>query len=124
MQILLDCEQDPHCVRSRGGWVIMVGGCPVLWKSKLLTEICLSTMESEYISLSKSCRDTLPLQGLVAEVGTSLGLNNDKLMTIKSTIWEDNEAALKLANLQLPYITNRSKHIAIKYHWFCNFAGK
>ena len=45
-------------------------------------------------------------------------------MNIKSTIWEDNEAALKLANLELPYMTKRSKHIAIKYHWFRSFVGK
>ena len=28
-------EQDPHCVRSRGGWVITMASCPVIWKSKL-----------------------------------------------------------------------------------------
>jgi hypothetical protein len=44
-------------------------------------------------------------------------------MSIKSTIFEDNEACLKLANLELPYMTNRSKHIAIIYHWFREYTG-
>jgi uncharacterized protein YacL (UPF0231 family) len=33
-------------------------------------------------------------------------------------IWEDNNAALKVANTQFPNMTPRTKHIAIKYHWF------
>ena len=119
-----DEEHDPHCVRSRAGWIIMIAGCPIIWRSKLMTEICLSTMESEYIALSTSCRDLLPLHNVVEEVGQSLGLNKGNIMNIKSTIWEDNEAALKLANLELPYMTKRSKHIAIKYHWFRSFVGK
>ena len=81
-------------------------------------------MESEYIALSTSCRDLLPLHNVVEEVGKSLGLQKGNIMEIKSTIWEDNHAALKLANLELPYMTNRSKHIAVKYHWFQNFVGK
>ena len=36
--------QDPHCVRSRTGYVITLAGCPILWVSKLQTEIALSTM--------------------------------------------------------------------------------
>ncbi len=41
-----DDKQDPHCVRSRTGYVICLADCPVLWKSQLQTEIALSTMEA------------------------------------------------------------------------------
>ena len=117
-------EQDPHCVRSRTGFVILVAGCPVFWKSKLQTEIALSTMESEYIALSQSCRELLPLQDLVKEVGAIVGMpEGDKTMRVRSTIYEDNEPCLKLANMELPQMTNRSKHIAIKYHWFRSHVG-
>ena len=116
-------ESDPHCVRSRSGWVVTIGGCPIVWKSKLIAEICLSTMESEYISLSKACKDLLPIQRVVTEVGIALGLEKGAVTNIRSTIWEDNQAALKLANKELPYMTNRSKHIAIKYHWFRSHVG-
>jgi hypothetical protein len=47
-------DQDPVCVKSRTGYVITLGGCPVLWVSKLQTEIALSTLESEYIALSQA----------------------------------------------------------------------
>jgi hypothetical protein len=47
--------QDPHCVRSRTGYIISLANFPVLWKSHLQTEIALSTMEAEYVTLSTSC---------------------------------------------------------------------
>ena len=117
-------QADPHCVRSRTGYVIMIAGCPVLWKSKLQSLIAQSTMESEYIALSTACKELLPLQRIVAEVAETLDIEKGKVTEIRSTIWEDNEACLKLANLELPYMTNRSKHIALKYHWFREHTNK
>ncbi|KAL7474705.1 hypothetical protein ACHAW6_000664 [Cyclotella cf. meneghiniana] len=49
-------SQDHHCVHSCTGYVILVAVCPVLWKSKLQTEIALSTMEAEM--LIESCQRT------------------------------------------------------------------
>ena len=64
--------EDPHCVRSRTGFIIMVAGCPVIWKSKLQSLTTLSTMESEYVALSDSCRELLPLQNLTKELAQVL----------------------------------------------------
>ncbi len=55
-----DDRNDPHRVRSRTGYVICLSDCPVLWISKLQTEIALSTMEAEYVALSASCLDLFP----------------------------------------------------------------
>jgi hypothetical protein len=54
-------SQDPHCTWSRTGFVILAFGCPVLWKSKLQTEISLSAMEAEYVALSTACKDLIPI---------------------------------------------------------------
>ena len=45
-------SQDPNSVRSRTGCVILYAGCPIIWFSKLQTEISLSTTEAEYIALA------------------------------------------------------------------------
>ncbi len=37
-----DDKQDPHCVCSQTGYVICLANCPVLWKSKLQSEIASS----------------------------------------------------------------------------------
>jgi hypothetical protein len=109
-------SEDPEehlSVRSRTGYVLTLGGCPVSWCSKLQTEVALSTMEAEYIALSHSMRDLLPMQRLLAEVNDALGLSS---ASSPSTVYEDNTGALTLANL--PRLTPRSKHIAVKYHFF------
>ena len=110
--------QDPHCVRSRTGYVIIFAGCPVLLVSKLQTEITLSTTESEYIALSTSCKDLFPIMDLVQEMGKYFGLPIDNTSHMHVWIHEDNVGALTLGNLEPRRITLRSKHYAIKYHWF------
>jgi len=114
------CSSDlnPASVKSRTGFVIMISGCPVIWTSKLQTETALSTMQAEYVALSTGMRDLLPFRNLTLEICEHIGLTPNQLATIKSTVWEDNIGALTLANLEPPRITPRSKHFAIKYHWF------
>jgi len=114
-------DQDPHCVKSRTGYVICVDGSPIVWSSKLQTLIASSTMESEYIAMSTVCRELIPLQDLITEVAEHLGVPNDDVLSMHTTIWEDNVGALTLARMELPRMTHRSKHIAIRYHWFRQF---
>ena len=52
--------QDPICARSRTGFMVTFDNCPLLWVSKLQTEIDLSTLHSEYVALSQSVRALLP----------------------------------------------------------------
>ena len=109
---------DPVCVKSRSGWVIMVGGCPVVWASKLQANIALCTMQAEYIALSTAMRDLLPFKALMVEIATCMGLDHKDAAKIKTRVWEDNVGALTLANLEPGRNTSRSKHFTIKLHWF------
>ena len=110
--------QDPHCVKSRTGYVITLAGCPVLWVSKLQTEIALSTMESEYVALSTSCKDLFPIMDLVQEIGSFFDLPVKDRARFHIRIHEDNVGALTLGKLEPRRMTPRSKHYGIKYHWF------
>ena len=115
--------QDPSSVKSRTGYVIMVGGCPIIWSSKLQSEITLSTMESEYVACSTACRTLIPLRELVIELANAVKIPADDIAKMHTTIWEDNVGALTLAKLELPRMTPRSKHISIKYHWFRSYVN-
>jgi len=42
-------SQEPVSVKSRTGYVIMLMGCPLLWVSKLQTQITSSTDKDEVI---------------------------------------------------------------------------
>ena len=113
--------QDPVSVKSRTGFCLTLGGCPLLWVSKLQTEVALSTTEAEYIALSQAMRELLPMRELLQEVGTTLDLDFAKPAIVHSTVFEDNNGALTLATS--PRITPRTKHIAVKYHHFKTSVG-
>ena len=54
--------QNPESVKSRTGYIILYQGSPLLWVSKLQTQIALSTMEAEYVALSQAMRDLIPIR--------------------------------------------------------------
>jgi hypothetical protein len=113
---------DPSCVKSRTGFVIFLMDCPVIWQSKLQTDIATSTMESEYNALAMAMRDVIPLQNLTKDIIRGLGKSNIKLITfhktLRTVVHEDNTGTLKLATMEPGRMTPRSKHYGIKYHWF------
>jgi hypothetical protein len=111
-----ESDQDPVCVKSRTGYVMTLGGCPIQWNSKLQTEIALSTTESEYIALSQAMRELIPLRRLLLEIATAMELPEIKDSVIKSTVFEDNNGALTTATAVK--MSPRTKHIGVKYHFF------
>jgi hypothetical protein len=106
---------DATCVKSRTGYLIRLGGCPLVWKSKLQTLIAVSTMEAEYIALSMCMRELLPLKRLLKEINGVFEFDLEGALA-KSTVFEDNASAVQLATM--PKMTPRSKHIALHYHFF------
>ena len=56
-----DDPTDNRNLLSRDGFIIIFCGCAISWVSKLESVISLSTSESEYIALSMSMRQVLPL---------------------------------------------------------------
>jgi hypothetical protein len=109
---------NPDSVKSRTGFIIEIMGCSVLWKSQLQTSIATSTMESEYTALSMALRAAIPLLDICISINHGLGITNDKLLTFRTTIHEDNIGALTLAQLEPGRHTPRSKFYALRLHWF------
>ena len=67
-------------------------------------------------------RDLVSARILMAELGERMSY---KVMNTShiSKIWEDNTGTQNLANRNGPLLTFRTKHIAIKYHWFRSMIG-
>ena len=57
-----DNTKDDICDKSRTGFVVIFYNCPLLWVSKLQTDIDLYTRHYECVSLSCSFRDLLTLK--------------------------------------------------------------
>ena len=103
--------------------MVTFANCPLLWVSKLQTEIALSTLHSEYVVLSHSIRALLPLKSLIKKVIDNLGIDCENLKFVSSsTVYEDNNEAIVVATS--PRMTPTSKHIVINYHWFRQHVGK
>jgi hypothetical protein len=81
--LLIDCSidanfvslygKDPDASRSSAklclGYVtITLGRVPLVWKSQLIQEICLSTTFAEYNSLSQALHVILPIPSLILEL--------------------------------------------------------
>ena len=114
-------DQDPVCVKSRTGYVLTLGGCPISWSSKLQTEIALSTTEAKFIALSQAMRELIPTRRLLAEISEQMRLQGDSPVLIKSTVFEDNQGCLSLVNV--PKMSTRNKYISLKYHFFRSHSG-
>ena len=89
-----------------------------MWVSKLQTVCAQSTTESEYIALSQSLRDVIPMIELLKELTRHMSIE-EVSPVINCTVFEDNNGALELANL--PRMRPRTRHIATKYHFFRSY---
>ena len=109
-------HKDVSTAKSRSGYIIMYAKCPILWASKLQTMIALSTTEAEYMALSQSLRETIPLMNLVNEISARGFKAYVGKAHVHCKAFEDNTGALELA--RMPKLRPRTKHINNMYHHF------
>ena len=111
-------NHNAHIMSSKSwsGWIVSFTGAPITWASKMQTITALSTTEAEYIALSTSLREVIPLMGILKEAREQ-GLDVDYLPpNVHCTVFEDNNSALELA--RLPKIRPRTKHKNQSFHHF------
>ena len=115
-------EQDPVSVKSRTGFVLTLFGCPIIWSSKLQTDITLSSTAAEYVAFSMAMRELLPMRVLLQEIGAKMNLPAITKSMVRSTVFEDNQGCLSLVNV--PKMSARNKYLSLKYHFFRNEIGE
>jgi hypothetical protein len=117
-----DAMNDPSTAKSRTGYVISYAGCPIIWASKLQTEVVLSTTESEYVGLSESLRIAIVMMNLLKEMqeqGVDVPKTNP---VVYCKLFEDNAGAIHLA--KVPKMHPRMRHTNQKYHHFREWVKK
>lgn len=92
--------------RSVGGGGCFFHGAVIMWTSKRLPVITLSSAESEYTQLSLIALMALHARNLAADIGIA--------QLAPTLTFEDNQPAIKIATN--PISSSRSRHIDIRYH--------
>ena len=115
-------DQDSVCVHSCTKYVMTMGTCPIHWTSKLQTEVALSTTEAEYIALAQALHEFIPMCHAFEDLLHAFNLTEEYPVTVKSTIFEDNNGAISTA--KTPKMSPHTKHIAVKYHFVKTMFGQ
>ena len=94
------------------GYCFYVGDSLISWRSSKQSCVSLSTAEAEYVALASAGQQAAWLIKLI----------NDLTFDTKTlTIFEDNQAAICLANN--PKAVRKTKHIDLKYHYVRNLVS-
>lgn len=92
--------------RSYTGYVFLISGAAISWKSQKQRTVALSSTEAEYMALSEATKESIYLQSVLVELGL-VELSDVKLFC-------DNRGAISLAENRVMH--SRTEHIDIRYH--------
>ena len=93
--------------RSTSGYVFMMAGGPVTWSSKRQATVALSTVEAEYVAISRCAQQMLWMQSWLSEVEIPY--------TLPGVIKGDNRGAIALTKNTKDH--GKVKHIDIRHHY-------
>ncbi|KAD6795877.1 hypothetical protein E3N88_06773 [Mikania micrantha] len=91
----------PLTRRSRTGYLALLGGAPISWKTKKQSVVSRSSAEAEYRAMATSVSEIIWLRWLLHELGVP--------QTSPTTLFCDNQAARNIANN--PVFHERTKHV-------------
>ncbi|GMF66379.1 unnamed protein product [Phytophthora lilii] len=93
--------------RSTSGVLLLLGGAPVVFKSKRQATVALSSAEAEYMSLALATQEVVWLRYLLLEMGFKVQK--------PTTVYLDNKSAISIASNH--GYTPRAKHIDLRAHF-------
>ena len=109
-----DWAGDRDSRRSTTGFIFMMCGGPIAWKTKLQPSVALSTTEAEIMALAAAVQEGVWLRRLAIDLCFA---NNFPL-----TLYEDNQGAIAL--MKDHRFSDRSKHIDIRYFFLRDHLGE
>lgn len=102
-----DWASDEESRRSTTGYLFLLAGAPISWKSRLQPTVALSSAEAEYMALSSATQEAIHIRNICFDL---------KIISPGSvTIFGDNQSSIAMA--KNPVNHKASKHIAIRHHF-------
>jgi hypothetical protein len=97
--------------KSTGGFIFLLSGAAISWKSKKQTIVALSTTEAEYIAASEAARESIWLQRLSDDLAIISSVPHSSPMVV----FTDSTGCL--SQMENARHHERTKHIDIKFHY-------
>ena len=98
---------DSDTSRSTAGFLFLLYGDVISFKSMLQKCVALSTCEAEYVAAAEAAREAIWLHAVISEICPGLPM--------PITINEDNQGAIALS--KNPVGHGKNKHIALRHHF-------
>ena len=98
----------PDTRRSTSGFVFILNGAAISWKSKRQTSVALSTAEAEYVSASSMVQEVIYLRKLLANLGFP--------QTGPTVVFADNETCIAWSEGSIGG-SERAKHLDLRVHF-------
>ena len=102
-----DYAGDRDNRRSVSGYLIMVNGCVVSWRSRGQRSVTLSSSEAEYVAASETVTEMLYIKQILEGMGETVSLPMKVRM--------DNVGAIYMVKNQAP--GQRTKHVDIRFSY-------
>ena len=99
-----DWAQDKDDRKSTSGYVVLIAGGPVSWKTKKQPTRAMSSCEAEFISLSEATKELIWFTHFLTELGIDFET---------PVIYTDSQSAMDWTKNACHH--QRTKHVALKY---------
>lgn len=99
--------EDRNDRKSNSGYIFMLHGGTISWTCKKQTCVSLSSTEAEFVALCEAIKEALWIKYVLIDLNRKIDGT--------TIIYEDNQSCIKMFENQK--ISNRTKHIDIKYHF-------
>jgi hypothetical protein len=104
---------DQDSGRSVTGYIILINGTSVSWKSQRQPTVAMSSTEAEYMALFAVVQEVIWIRRLLQQVDAKNSNEGDE--EEPTTVFQDNKSTILLANN--PSQHSRTKHINTKFHF-------
>ncbi|KAL7489386.1 hypothetical protein ACHAW6_014986 [Cyclotella cf. meneghiniana] len=102
-------QLDTSTSKARNRWVAFYAKCPIIWASKLQSQVALSRTEEDYIAISMALCNVIPIMELLDEMKDRHFWVIFTHSIVYCKVIEDNSGASELA--QLCKLHQRTEHI-------------
>jgi hypothetical protein len=117
-----DFAADLNNRRSTSGFIFLLNGGPISWKSKQQSLVTTSTLNAKYVGLANASYEVIWLRKIILSILPGYTEHTEHTMPANN-LYCGNQGAIATASQPIHAISNRSKHVDVRFHVICDAAA-